>query len=219
MKKLLVSIAIAAFIFSASAQEKREMKRDKGAMHQRHNKGHKKEMMKDLNLTDAQKAQMKANMQESRNQMKELKQNDKITVKEMKEKRKALHDQQKAKMQALLTAEQKSKLEASKANMQAKRSEMDAKRMEEMKTKLSLSNEQAAKLKAHNESVHARLKTLKDDQSLSAEAKKQQMKAIKDAAKVERKNILTAEQLKKMEEWRKEGKREGGKKEWKDSKK
>ena len=220
MKKILVSIfALAAITFSATAQEKRETKHDKGAMHQRNGKGNQKEMMKDLNLSDAQKAQMKANQEDFRNQMKALDANETISVKDMKEKKKALHEQQKAKMESILTAEQKSKLAESRSKMQAERSAMGAKRMEKMKTALGLSNEQASKLKASNEVVHAKMKAIKDNESLSQEARKEQMKAIKESAKAERKNILTAEQMKKMEEMRKDGKREGGKKDWKQSKK
>lgn len=211
--------AIAAISFSAAAQEKRDIKHHKGAMHQRHNKGEKKEMMKDLNLTDAQKVQMKASMEDYKIQMKALKENDNITVKEMKERRKALHDQQKAKMKSLLTTEQLNKMEGSRAAMHQKRTDMGANRMEKMKTELNLNNDQAARLKAQNEAIRDQVKTIKANQTLSNEAKKEQIKAIKDAAKIERKNILSAEQIKRMEEMRKERKHDGRKKEWKDSKK
>ena len=219
MKKILISALALAITFSVSAQERRELKKEKGEMHQRHGKSHDKAMMKDLNLTDAQKAQMKANMEEYRSQMKALEANDVVSVKEMKEKKRALHEQQKAKMEAILTADQKAQLAQSRAKMESQRAGMESNRMEKMKAELGLSNDQAAKLKSQNEATRAKIKALKDDQTLSQDAKKAQMKTIKEAAKAERKNLLTAEQLKKMEEMKKEGKYKGGKKDWKDSKK
>jgi hypothetical protein len=74
-----------------------------------------------------------------------------------------------------------------------------------MKEKLNLTDEQAAKLKAQNEATHSKVKSIMDDQSLSLEQKKIQLKAIREASKNDRKSILTADQLKKMDELKKEG--------------
>ena len=197
--------------FSASAQERREMKGQKHGMHQ----GQKGDMMKDLNLTDAQKAQLKANRETYKAKMEALRKDENITVKEMKAREKAIHDEQKAKMQALLTTEQKAKIASDRANMDTKRKAMDAQRAEEMKEKLGLSNEQAEKLKAHNQETHSKIKAIQDNESLTMDQKKEQMIAVKEASKAQRKNILTAEQLRKMEEMKKEGK---GQKDWKEKK-
>lgn len=218
MKKLLAIIAITAITFSATAQEKREGKQKhdmqkgmhKGGKHQRDGQG-----MKDLNFSDAQKAQMKTNREEYKTKMNQLKQNQNMSVKEFNEKKQALHEEQKAKMQAMLTPEQKAKMAESKAKHEQQRTEMQAKRFEKMKTDLALSNDQASKLKAHNEATHAKLKALKENESLSKEQKHEQAKAIKEASKAERKNILTAEQLKKIDEMKKD--RKG--KDWKQTKK
>ena len=214
MKKLLVlSLALSAIIFTATAQQKREMKEGKDGIHKGH---HKKAMMvKDMNFSDAQKAQMKANREEFKNKMQELNKNESLTVKEQRDRKEALHNEQKAKMQALLTPEQKTKIAASKAKMEANRKEMGEKRMEMLKTKLGLSSDQFSKWKAQNEATHTQLKAIKENQLLSSDAKREKMKAVKVAAKEQRKSIFTADQLKKMEELKKDYRN----KDWKQSKK
>ena len=187
---------------SVTAQERRETKPGKhGKQH-----GQKTEMMKDLNLTVAQNAQLKADRETYKAKMEALRKEEDITVREMKARQKAIHDEQKSKMEALLTPEQKAKIAANKSNMETQRKDMEKQRGAMMKEQLGLSNEQAEKLKAQNQEAHSKIKAIQENQSLSEEQKKAQMKAVKEAAKEQRKSILTAEQLKKMEEMKKEGK-------------
>ena len=203
IKKIIpFTLILAVAGFSASAQERREMKGNKQGMHKMH--GQKGQMLKDLNLSDAQKNQLKTDRAAYKAKMDALKKDENITVKEMKARKKAMHDEQKAMMQALLTSEQKAKIEANKANMQSNRKNMDAQHGKDMKEKLGLSNEQAEKLKAHNQATHSKIKAIQDNESLSMEQKKEQMKAVKETSKDQRKNILTAEQLKRMQEMKKE---------------
>lgn len=205
MKKIIAFTMILAVAgFSATAQERRTMKGKKHGMHQQH--GQKKEMIKDLNLTDAQKAQLKTDREAYKVKMDALKKDENITVKEMKAREKAIHEEQKTKMQALLTPDQKAKIAANKTGMETNRKNMDAMGGNDMKEKLGLSNDQAAKLKAHNQETHSKIKAIQDNQSLSMEQKKEQIKAVKEASKTQRKNILTAEQLKRMQEMQKDNK-------------
>jgi Spy/CpxP family protein refolding chaperone len=205
MKKIIAfTLFLAIAGLSASAQERREMKGEKHGMHKM--QGQKRDMMKDINLTDAQKAQLKADRELYKSKMEALRKDENITVKEMKARQKAIHDEQKAKMEALLTPEQKAKIAADRTNMEASRRQMDGKRAGMMKEKLGLSNEQAERLKAHNQEVHSKIKSIQDNQNLTAEQKQEQIKAVKEASKTQRKSILTDEQLKKMEEMKKDGK-------------
>jgi len=219
MKKLLAfAVAVSAFAFSATAQEKREIKGERH--HKSMHKEHGAEKMKDLNLSDAQKSQLKASREEYKSKMEALKSQENISVKEMKERRKALHLEQKTKMESILTADQKAKIESSRAAMAKDREQMGNKRAEEIKTKLGLSNDQAAKLKAQNEATRSQLEALRADKSLTDDAKKAKAKEIKETAKKQREAILTAEQLEKMKSLKKEGrgKARGAKKEWKTTK-
>ena len=199
MKKIIaLSLAFALAGLNVSAQQTREVKsrQKESSMHH----GQKKDMMKDLNLSDAQKTQMKANREANKAKMEALKKQDNLTVKEMRERKMALMQEQKAQMESILTAEQKATIASRKTSMDSKRKNMEGQRGEAMKDKLGLSNEQAAKLKAQNEINKEKIKAIQANQSLSMEQKKAQMKAVRDAAKTERQSILTAEQLKKMEQ-------------------
>ena len=214
MKKLFVSaLALTFFAISAHSQQKREMHSGCGGQQ----KG-KMGVMKDLNLTESQKTQMKASHQAFKAKMDELEKNDGITVKEYKQKKAALQKEQKSKMESLLTADQKAKLSASKSEMEAGNSKKVEERMAKMKEKLSLSDEQVTQLKAKHETLKSKMKAIRDNDSLDKSEKKRQMMALREEAKNDAKTILNADQLKKMEEMKKDFKKEKGSKEWKESK-
>ncbi len=208
-------IAVSAFAFSASAQDQRETKGKKDFDRGAHQKG----MMKDLNLTDAQKAQMKANREEMKVKLDAIKANTSLTDDQRKQQKEALMLEQKAKMESILTTEQKAKMATSSLGQQGK-DRKDGKRghegrgkgFEKMKTELGLSNDQATKLKALNEQSHTQMKAIRENTSLSEDVKKEQMKAVKENAKTQRQSILTAEQIKKMEELKKNHKKTDRKK-------
>ncbi len=204
MKKVLaLTVAFAIAGFSLSAQQTRTVKPG-----QKENKMHhgQKDMMKDLNLTEAQKAQLKTSREANKAKMEALNKQDNLTVKEMRERKAALMQEQKAQMESILTADQKAKIAADRSAMAGKRKNMDGQRGEALKEKLGLTNEQAAKLKAQNEATRDKMKAIQDNQNLTMDQKKTQIKALKDATKAERKNILTAEQIQKMDEMKKDGK-------------
>ena len=110
MKKLIaLSFAAAILTFTTSAQTERTV--DNKAKMERHKGKHDKDkMMKELNLTKEQKAQLKAQHQDMKVKREALKAQDNITVKEMREKQQVLKAEQKSKMDGILTAEQKIKM-------------------------------------------------------------------------------------------------------------
>lgn len=208
MKKLItLSLAFSALVFTATAQEQREIKKDKkvGTERREGMKGDRKGMMNDLNLTDAQKTQMKANREEFKTKMEQLKAQN-LPEAQYNERKKALHAEQKAKMESILTAEQKAKMAEKRGNFEGKDKNKQGKDFGKMKEELSLTDDQSAKLKAQHQALKARMEAIKNDQSLSKEAKKEKMMALKNEAKEQRKSILTAEQMKKMEEFKKDRK-------------
>ena len=161
--------------------------------------------MKDVNLSEAQRVTIKANHEAGKAKMVALNKEEDITVREMKARRTAIQQEQKAKMEAVFTPEQKATMTANKAAMETKRAANMEKHMAITKEKLGLTDDQAAKLKKHSEDTHNKMKAIQDNQSLTMEQKKQQLKTVREAAFNERKSILTAEQLKKMQEMKKEG--------------
>ena len=113
MKKLLVlSLAACMFDFAASAQTERPAATQGASPEQRHHhkgKHDHHEMMKQLNLSKEQKAQMKAQHKEMKAQKEALKAQG-LSAEEMKQKQKALHQEQRSKMEGILTADQKAKM-------------------------------------------------------------------------------------------------------------
>lgn len=189
MKKSIVAVvALVMLAFSASAQHKRIQKHGQ----------HKKAMAHQLNLSDAQKAQAKANHELFKKQMQELNKNENITVKEFRDRKAALHKDHKAAMQNLLTPEQKAQMAQMKADKKAKRAEMSAKRMDKMKQQLQLSDDQVAKMKAAREGLKTKLQAIKSNESLDRQQRKEQLMALKKDHKAQWDNILTAEQKEKL---------------------
>lgn len=195
-KALLILVAFTGFAFSADAQHKMYKK----GKHQKHQK---MAMAKQLNLSEDQKKQAKAINEYSRKKMQELNKNESITVKEQRDRKAAILKERKTKMDGLLTAEQKTKMAQLKAERKASNEEQYAKRLNRMKTNLSLTDEQVAKLKAQRASNQAKAEKIKNNGSLSREQKKEQMMALKTEAKEGRKKTFTPEQLKKIEEMKK----------------
>ena len=180
MNKLIFSTAILALAFAVQSQEIPERKSERNGMQQRH-KGHRQMHgmdMKQLNLTDAQKEQFKTQKESFRKQMEELKKNDNITVKEWRSKAETLRKEHKEKTQSILTKDQKSQLEKMKAEGKAKHEAMGKERAEKMKTALGLTNEQTAKMQSNRTKMGEKMKSIRDDKSLSDDQKKEKMKGL-----------------------------------------
>jgi len=197
MKKLVVlTLALSTILFTANAQHKREQKM--GGKKQHH-----AQLAKQLNLSDEQKKQAQANKVALKQKMKELNKNESITVKEQRDRKDALRKEQKAKMQALLTPEQKTKMAELKATKMAKKEEKFAKALEKIKSKINLSDAQVMQLKSQRERIKANDKEIKDNESLSRTQRKEQLMALKAEAKIQKSNIFTADQIKQLDEIKK----------------
>ena len=199
MKKIAVGVVLMTFLaVGASAQDKQKE-------HQGRHKGkqHREFVTKDLNLSDDQKQKMKGINETFKKQMSELRNNENITVKEMRDRRSAIAKEHRSAIQGLLTQEQKNKLQEHKAKSIEKRKEMQVKRMEKMKKDLALTDDQSAKLKSMNESYRSKFETLRKNESLDRSAKQEQMKTLREQQKSELKNVLTEEQIQKLEEMKK----------------
>jgi Spy/CpxP family protein refolding chaperone len=216
--KRIFTLSVAALLFAGSAiaqaqkpakeKARKEFKKDGKQGKHGQDRG---QFAKDLNLTDAQKEQVKALNEEYRAKFKALKDVDSKSA--TREKAKALKEEQHAKMQNILTAEQKAKKAELKEKRKAEAKEKGKERGEKMKQELGLTDAQGQKIKSINEDFHAKAKAIKDNQSLSQEQKKEQFKVLNEQRKESMKSVLTAEQIQKMEAKKKEGK---GRKERKD---
>jgi Spy/CpxP family protein refolding chaperone len=215
MKKILLSlIAIATITFSVDAQTKRNNaekqnrteKNGKSKLgHAKHDEKKHDQMMNHhkmgdkVNLTEAQRQQMKSINMDFKNRLQELKKSDNMTVKEFNAKKEALMQERKQKIQALLTPEQKNQMKQFKKEHSDKGEIESGKRMEKMQTNLGLSNDQVAKMKAQKEIYKSRTEAIKNNQSTGNERKKEQLKALREERKNSFKSFLTPEQLQKLE--------------------
>jgi Spy/CpxP family protein refolding chaperone len=199
MKKLL--IAVTAIILTTGALQAQTEKKDSKQFH--HKGMYAKKGMPHINLTDEQKKQVKELNAGYQKQFSELRNNNSITMGEYKSKTAALKKEQHEKMQALLTPEQKTQLAAQRKEGARKMKEAQAKRVDQMKTQLGLSDEQANKIKAGQAGLQDKIKAIHQDQKLSDSEKKEQVRSAMKQQRVEMQSILTPEQLQKMKTARK----------------
>ncbi len=82
-------------------------------------------------------------------------------------------------------------------------------RIEKMKAELGLTDAQAEAIKANMKAQGDAMKAIRDDESLSKDAKRAKVKELRESGRKAMESILTAEQLKKMEEMRKKHEGEG----------
>lgn len=242
MKKIITGLfAIAAFTLSASAQTndntQGSWKKDRQGNHQRKGDMGMRGGMEKLNLTDAQKQQMKSINEDFRTRMKTLNENGNITVNDSKAQKQALMQEKNNKITAILTPEQRtqfSQLAAQRGHNDRGEGRMGQRdgdkagqrggdrmgkhsdgqrggdRIEEMKTTLGLSDDQLAKIKAGGESFRERGRAIRENQSLTDDQRKLQMETLKKDREANLKSYLTADQIVKYNAMK------GNRGDWKD---
>lgn len=213
MKKIIAGLfAIAAFTFSVNAQngDDKKMNRDRSAHHKQ---GGDRDMS-ELNLTEAQRQQMKSINAEFKTKMEALRKNENLTVKDSKAQREALMLERKNRVSSILTPEQRTKFQQMGDMRKGDKGEkFGGDRKEDMKD-LNLTEAQKQQMKANRESFKAKADAIKNNSSLSDEHKKTQMQALHAEQKESLKSILTAEQLSKIKS---KGKHDKG--DWKEKRK
>jgi Spy/CpxP family protein refolding chaperone len=223
MKKIFASMLAVVIAFSAVAQNGNKNAKGKRGEEMGQRRG--PEQVKrqgmiggvgSLNLTDAQKQQMKQVNESFRQQMQELNKNENITVKEQKERRAALTQQHKTDVQNILTAEQRRELEANKKDYKSKDKDYNKGRGDDMMGRgdkngrddsrgdnlkqLNLTDAQGVRIKAANEEFRTKVQAIQKNASLSNDQKKTQRDAAQQQHTAAIKAILTQEQTAKLEE-------------------
>jgi Spy/CpxP family protein refolding chaperone len=202
MKKIIIATSAILFgITSITAQDIPQRNADHPKMmHKEHSKKGGHMDMKALNLTDTQKQQLKTNREDFRKKMDDLKKLDNITVKEQRTRMEAIKAEQKKKFEMVLTQEQKDKMKTLRTEGMEKHKKMMKERGAMLKERLSLTDEQSAKLEKSRTASMERMKAIRENQSLTDEQKKEQVKELHKKQKEELKSVLTEEQLKKLKE-------------------
>ncbi len=218
MKKIILGLTALTLTLSVMAQEESKEKKSWGGGDRKEMRGgdHGKmqEMMEKLNLSEDQKAKMKAINEEFKNEMEALK-SQKFSEEVMKEKRMAIMKSRKEKIAAILTPEQKKQWENMKPGKGDKDHDRGDKResreekFEAMAKELNLTADQSAKFKVLQSSLRTKIKDIRSSTSLSEEQKKSEMKEVYKNHKKSVEEILTPEQRKQMKDKHKQHKKEG----------
>jgi periplasmic protein CpxP/Spy len=192
MKQLITGIA--ALLLTTSVAFAQPTTRQKDKMH------HPKEMaMQQLNLSEDQKAEMKAAKEDFRSKMQALRSNENQTVKQLREGQASLMKAHQQKLESILTAEQKSKLATLKAQAKQQRQQMGAKHFDKLKQELGLTDQQAAELKKGQADAKSKLAAIRNNSGLDATSKREQLKQLHQEMKNNIDKVLTPEQKQKWE--------------------
>ncbi len=202
MKKIFFLILAFLFVVSFSfAQQEKNNRKDfqnfKGKGLGNKNQ-HRKKMGDILQLTDAQKKQLKEIHQDYQKKMDALDQQQNITIKEYNDRKTALRKELIAKRQTVFTKEQKNRMETMKQLHELKKKEMRIKSFGMMREKLDLSDDQVSQMKTLQEKKRTDLEKIKNDSKLNDQEKRIRMKAIMNEGKDAQKKVLTEDQIEKL---------------------
>ncbi len=156
-----------------------------------------------IKMTEDQRNQAKAINESYEKQIVALYANDKMRLGDFKTKSAELRKSRKDKLTALLTPEQKGKIDAFKKKREENQQVMAAARLERMKIELNLKEEQVASIKAAEVTLREQMKALHEDETVLPELKREQMKALMEKHKETVKALLTPEQAIKLESMKK----------------
>ena len=198
MKKLLtIAVVFSLFAISADAQVQRNVDpSQKMQSDSAHRKGGK--MMKDLNLTDAQKAQMKESRQTMKQQRAALHPDARLQPAPKNAKMQELGKAQRDKMSSILTADQKAKMQAERTNRKDQKGMKGQDHGGKMFKDLNLTDAQKSQMKANSENMKQQRQAISNDASLSQDQKKAKMKELHKTQKDQMNSILTADQKAKL---------------------
>jgi len=206
MKKIILFSLAACLVASASmAQQNKDSTRHfRGHDRSQFHRHHRMDMSNTLNFSDQQKQQLKSINQDFRTKMADLNKKEDITVKAMRDQKSTLIKEQRTAFQNLLTQDQKDKLGDMKKKTSERRQEMASRRLDKMKSKLSLTDDQTAKIKSLNDNFREKIKSFRENQSTDRSEKKEELMSAFKQHKEDFEKILTPEQLSKMQEWKKD---------------
>ena len=208
MKRILTgALVFMLFAGSAQAQSKQDTARH-------HHKDGREMMAKQLNLTADQQAKLKTIHENERKEMEALKSKS-LTADQFKTQRKDLHKKYHGQVQAVLTPAQKAQMETFRAERKqngGKKGQWQkggndmTKRGGEFQKELNLTQTQKDQLSKMRSEVKSQVQSIRNDQSLTQDQKKEKMHSLKKEEQQKFKSVLTKEQLDKLETMKKEHK-------------
>ncbi|HRN56100.1 MAG TPA: hypothetical protein PLL71_06595 [Agriterribacter sp.] len=203
MKKIAIGILALALAFPAVyAQEKANKQVNKENRAYRHHPGKHKSPhnagYKKLNLTKEQQDQLAVINKDYRTDIADLKKQEAtITMKDYKAQMQTLNNKRRSESDKVFTKEQKEQLQQMRTGKKGKFTAGN--RSQQMKTTLGLTDDQSDRMKALREYTQKKIKGIREDAALTEDQKKAQLTATFKQQREDMKLILTPEQIKKME--------------------
>ena len=167
----------------------------RGGQHGRFGHGH-----DFVHYTPEQRKQVMAINKDYRQKTADLFKQDNITLKQYKAGLIALQKEKKSKLQALLTPQQKEEIAGRRKRMSENVQVMAAARLERLKLRLSLSDDQVAKIKAGQESLRSQFQAIHENDDLLPQQKREQMKTLMATRNDTFKSVLTPDQYTKFQQ-------------------
>ena len=200
MKKLLIiSAALVCMAGAAVAQPQGEGPHQHFNGHRGMQHGPDFKGRPNLQLTEAQRQQMKTINDGYRQQMAALEGNDKLPLGDYKKQLADLRKKHEAQVQSVFTAEQQKQLADFKTQREQNMQVRGAAHLEKLKLQLGLNDDQVAKIKAQHEQLRTQVKALHENTSLLPEQKKAQMQTLLAQEKDQLKTVLTPDQVAKLD--------------------
>ena len=205
MKKILL-MAVAAFTiaFTSNAQTQGQ-----GNSSQREVRDHSRKMQyANLELTQAQKDQLKQMREANKANIMAIKSDKSLTEAQKSEKIKAMHKSQRNGMKSVFTKEQKEKMQAQRKDQSSKKGVRNQSRKSSL-ANLDLTQVQKDQLKKMKEATKVQKEAIKKDPNLSEAQKGEKMKELHKSQKEKMNTVLTKNQQEKMKTLRKDHKMKG----------
>jgi len=211
IKKTIAILAALTFgcavAFAAPAPDSNSpAHRNRGPAAQRPAREFMQELSEKLNLTDAQKAAVKAIIVNEANEIKAVHQDSSLSNEQKQAKIKEIRDNSREKINALLTPEQQKKFAEMKGEAGNKN------RLAMLTEKLNLTDEQKAAIKPILATEVNDIKAVLQDNSLSKEQKQSKISGIREASNKKINTFLTPEQQAKLAQLKEHAKQERNKK-------
>ncbi len=163
-------------------------------------------LMGQMSLTEDQKNQLKKISDNSKMQMMEMYRNTELTSDQIRQQHMALMAERKRQITALLNADQRKQYDTWYMNNPNKMGDMswrtewvnDNMSVEKMKTHLSLTEDQYAKLQKLDANYTEKRLSIINNNTLTADQRKEQMKALQQDKKTTYRALLNADQISKF---------------------
>jgi periplasmic protein CpxP/Spy len=185
------------------------------AMHAQRGQGHQRnpgdaakaqteKMKTELNLTDEQYASVRSINFEFAKKASTLRADSSISRDQRHNQLKTIRQEKNAELNKILTKEQQQKWADARKERdikrEAKRGDREGARKEHLKSTLSLSDDQSARMMDLRKSLHKKVRDVRSDNALTDSEKKTRLKALRDEHEASVKSLLSEDQYTKWKE-------------------